>query len=110
MRSLVRAELFVTQMRRGQLHARSCRHAREVVDDPYRPSGRNAFPSGTIPPTIMSPARSRYGSWTEIRLSARAHTKRTTNQARAPPPGPVVQRRPGRDGCGRHPAQSIRPE
>lgn len=40
----VRAKLFVTQMRRGRLHARPCRHVR--VDGPYRPSGRNAFPSG----------------------------------------------------------------
>ncbi len=78
----VRAELFVTQMRRGRLHARSCRHVR--VDGPYRPSGRNAFPSGIIPSTIMSPTQSSPGSWTEIRLSARAHTS-PANRAHAPP-------------------------
>jgi len=40
----VRARLFVNQMRRGRLLARSCPHVR--VDGPYRPSGRNASPSG----------------------------------------------------------------
>jgi len=85
MRLLVRAELFVTQMRRGRLHARSCCHDREVVDGPYRPSGRNASPSGITPPTIMSPTRSRCGSWTEIRLSARAHPCSIIARAHAPP-------------------------
>jgi hypothetical protein len=84
MTCLVRAKPFVTEMRRGRLHARSCRHVR--VDGPDRPSGRNASPSGITPSTIMSPARCRYGSWTEIRLGARAHTTRTTNYAHAPPP------------------------
>ena len=41
---VVRATLFVTQMRRGRLHARSCRHVR--ADGPCRPSGRNACTSG----------------------------------------------------------------
>jgi hypothetical protein len=55
----VRARLFVNQMRRGRLHARSCRHVR--VDGPYRPSGRNASPSGITPSTIMSPAQAPQG-------------------------------------------------
>ena len=87
MTRLVRATPFVTPMPRGRLHARSCRHVR--VDGPYRPSGRNASPSGITPPTIMSPARSQPWSWTEIRPSARAHKRSTTDQAHAPPPGPV---------------------
>ena len=85
----VRATLFVTQMRRGRLHARSCRHD-QFVDGPYRPSGRNAYPSGITPPTIMSPTQSTPGSSTEIRLSARAHPTTTTDRAHAPP------HRPGR--------------
>ena len=81
----VRARLFVTQMRRGRLHARSCRHVR--VDGPYRPSGRNASPSGITPSNIMSPApEPTRGSRTEVRLGARAHTTLTTNRAHAPPP------------------------
>jgi hypothetical protein len=64
----VRARLLVNQMRRGRLHARSCRHVR--VDGPYRPSGRNASPSGITRSTIMSPAQGSPGSRTEIRLSA----------------------------------------
>ena len=80
----VRAELFVTQMRRGRLLARSCRHD-QFVDGPYRPSGRTAYPSGVIPPTIMSPTRSHAGPSTEIRLSARAHPTSTTQLAHAPP-------------------------
>jgi hypothetical protein len=86
MTRLVRAKLFVTQMRRGRLHARFCRHVR--VDGPYRPSGRNTSPSGIIPPTIMSPVRNQPGSWTEIRLSARAHTIPIPDRAHAPPAGP----------------------
>jgi hypothetical protein len=85
----VRAKPFVTQMRRGQLHARSCRHVR--VDGPDRPSGRNASPSGITPSTIMSPARCSDGPWTEIRLGARAHTIRIPDRAHAPPRRPVVQ-------------------
>ena len=81
----VRAKPFVTQMRRGRLPARSCGHDRTIVDRPDRPSGRNASPSGITPSTIMSPARSRHGSWTEIRLGARAHSTRTSNRAHAPP-------------------------
>jgi hypothetical protein len=82
----MRAKPFVTKMRRGRLPARSCRHVR--VDGPDRPSGRNASPSGITPSTIMSPARCSYGSRTEIRLGARAHTTRTTNHAHAPPRTP----------------------
>jgi hypothetical protein len=78
----MRAQLFVNQMRRGRLHARSCRHDL-FVDGPYRPSGRNAFPSGT-PPSIMSPTTGTPRSSTEIRLSTRAHN-RPNNQAHAPP-------------------------
>jgi hypothetical protein len=83
MSSQVRARLFVNQMRRGRLHARSCRHVR--VDGPYRPSGRNASPSGIVPPTIMSPTRGDPGSSTEIRLSTRAHTTNPNDRAHAPP-------------------------
>ena len=56
---VVRATLFVTQMRRGRLHARSCRHVR--VDGPCRPIGRNACTSGITPPSPMSPTRSTSG-------------------------------------------------
>jgi hypothetical protein len=38
----------------------------------------------------MSPARSRYGSRTEIRPSARAHTISIPDRPRAPPHGPGV--------------------
>ena len=92
----VRATPLVTQMRRGRLPARSCRHVR--VDGPYRPSGRNASPSGITPPTIMSPTRSQPWSRTEIRLSVRAHTTRTSDRAHAPPAG-----------LGRSPHQRPRP-
>jgi hypothetical protein len=87
MRSPVRAKLSINQMRRGRLHARSCRHVR--VDGPYRPSGRNASPSGITRSTIMSPAQGSPGSWTEIRPSARAHT-RPADRAHAPPPSSTV--------------------
>jgi hypothetical protein len=105
MRLLVRVTPFVTQMRRGRLHARFCRHAR--VDGPYRPSGRNASPSGITPSTIMSPTRSQPGSWTEIRPGARAHTTRTIERAHAPPPGPVIHHiePPDPVACGGIPAQ-----
>jgi hypothetical protein len=84
MTSPVRAQPFVTPMRRGQLPAGSCRHAR--VDGPERPSGRNASPSGITPSNIMSPTpKPTRGSRTEVRLGARAHTTRTTNRAHAPP-------------------------
>ena len=79
----VRAKPF-TQMRRGRLPACSCRH--QPVDGLHRQSGRNATPSGTTPSTIMSPTRNP-GSWTEIRLGARAHTTDPTNHAH-PPPNP----------------------
>ena len=79
----VRAQPFVNQMRRGRLPAGSCRHAR--VDGLKRLSGRNASPSGITPSNIMSPARSQPGSWTEVRLGARAHTTRTVNRAHGPP-------------------------
>ena len=45
----VRAQPFVTPMRRGRLPACSRRHARVV--GPKRPSGRNASPSGITPST-----------------------------------------------------------
>ena len=44
MTSSVRAEPFVTPMRRGQLPPSSCRHPH--VDGHHRPSGRNASPRG----------------------------------------------------------------
>jgi hypothetical protein len=97
MRRFVRAKPFVTPMLRGRLPARSCRHAR--VDGPDRPSGRNASPTGITPSTIMSPARSQPGSWTEIRLGARAHTTRTANRAHAPPARPRLHPRPFADSA-----------
>jgi hypothetical protein len=91
---------LLTPMRRGRLPASSCRH--HPVDDLHRPSGRNASPSGITPSTIMSPARCRTGSRTEIRLGARAHTTHTPNQPHAPPkPGthPQPKTTPSLD-CG----------
>jgi hypothetical protein len=82
---LVRAEPLVTPMPRCRLPTCSRRHAR--VDGPERPSGRNASPSAITPSNIMSPApEPTRGSWTEVRLGARAHnTTRTINRAHAPP-------------------------
>jgi hypothetical protein len=112
---LVRAPFSVTQMHRGQLHARSCRHD-QLVDGPYRPSGRTAYPRGITPPPIMSPARSHTGPSTEIRLSARAHPTTTTDRAHAPPaPAPAIslKHHATQITMGRHrrPAQirSVRP-
>jgi len=82
----VRAKPFITPMRRGRLPACSCRH--HQVDGPERPSGRNASPSGITPSNIMSPVpEPTRGSWTEVRLGARAHNTRTINRAHAPPAG-----------------------
>jgi hypothetical protein len=83
MTSPVRAKPFVTQMRRGRLPARSCRHPR--VDGLHRQSGRNASPSGITPSTIMSPTRNHPGPWTEIRLGAHAHATDPIHRAHAPP-------------------------
>jgi hypothetical protein len=80
----VRAKPSLTQMRRGRLPARSRRHP--LVDGPERPSGRNASPSGITPSHIMSPApEPTRGSWTEVRLGARAHNTRTVDRTRASP-------------------------
>jgi hypothetical protein len=85
-----------SQMRSGRLPPISCRH--HPVDGLERPSGRNASPSGVNPSNIMSPApEPTRGSWTEVRLGARAHNTHTTNRAHAPPanrsnlidPGPL---------------------
>ena len=77
MTSPPRAKPFVTQMRRGQLPASSCRH--QHVDGHHRQSGRNAFPKRDHPPSnIMSPIRNQPGSWTEIRLGARARNEHNT--------------------------------
>ena len=90
MTSPVRAKPFVTPMRRGQLPPSSCRHRQ--VDGHHRPSGRTASPSGITPSTIMSPTRNHPGSWTEIRLGARAHhTTPRPDQAHAPPNHQAVQ-------------------
>jgi hypothetical protein len=103
----VRARLLINQMRRGWPHARSCRHDPAVVVGPYRPSGRNASPSGITPPTIMSPTPSSQGSWTEIRLSVRARPYPILDRANAPPrtrsPSSDVDH--GRHGCVKVPAQ-----
>jgi hypothetical protein len=82
---LVRAKSFVTQIAAAGSRQPPARHAR--VDGPERPSGRNASPSGITPSNIMSPPRNQPGSWTEVRLGARAHNtrRRTTNRAHAPP-------------------------
>ena len=81
----VRAKPLVTPMRRGRLPARSCRHVR--VDGPERPSGRNASPSGITPSNIMSPApEPTRGSWTEVRLGARAHNTHHQPRARTTSP------------------------
>jgi transposase len=102
----LRAKPFVTQMRRGRLPARSCGHDPTIVDRPDRPSGRNASPSGITPSTIMSPARSRHGSRTEIRLGARAHPTRTSNRAHAPPsPSSSIRRSRTDSTCDQVPAQ-----
>ena len=69
----MRAQPFITPMRRGRLPTCSCRHPLPGVGGPERPSGRTALPSGVTPSPIMSPARSHPGPWTEIRLGARAH-------------------------------------
>ena len=83
------------QMRRGRLPPAPAATTR--VDGPYRPSGRNASPSGITPSTIMSPTQTKPGSWTEIRLGARAHTHRPTNRAHPPPRNgsPTINPDPG---------------
>ena len=83
MTQVLRALPSLTPMHRGQLPASSCRHARAAGH--HRQSGRNAYPSRTTPSTIMSPIRSQPGSWTQIRLGARAHTTNTGNRAHPPP-------------------------
>jgi len=81
----VRAKPFVTQIAAAGSRQPPARHAR--VDGLKRPSGRNASPSGITPSNIMSPApEATRGSWTEVRLGARAHnTPRTNDHARASP-------------------------
>jgi hypothetical protein len=88
----VRATPFITQMHRGQFPAGSCRH--HEVAGLHRQSGRNASPSGITPSTIMSPTRSNPGSWTEIRLGARAHTAPTPPRAHPPPAAPQDSPKP----------------
>ena len=69
-------------MRRGRLPHCCCRHVR--VDGLERLSGRNACTSGITPSNILSPARRTAGSWTKVRLGARAHTD-LVERAHAPP-------------------------
>jgi hypothetical protein len=58
-------------------------------------------PAGSPPSNIMSPARSQPpGSWTEIRLGARAHNKHNTTP---PPPFPPTRRRGSDEPARRHP-------
>src|SRR5437763_9136773 len=80
-------------MRRGRLPAGSCRHRQ--VNSPERLSGRNASPSGITPSNIMSPTPEQTrGSWTQVRLGARAHTIRSpANLAHGPPARAAVQPR-----------------
>jgi hypothetical protein len=86
----VRAQPFVTQMRRGRLPAPRCRH--HQVDGPERPSGRNASPSGVTPiKHHVAGSGANPKSWTEVSPGARAHTTRTANHAHAPPAITAVQ-------------------
>jgi hypothetical protein len=81
---LVRAKSFVTQIAAAGSPQPPARHAH--VDGPERPSGRNASPSGITPSNIMSPAlEPTRGSWTEVRLGARAHNACLLDRAHAPP-------------------------
>jgi hypothetical protein len=83
----MRATPPVKQMRRGQLPAGSCRHAR--VNGLQRQSGRNAYPSGITRSNIMSPTpEPTRGSRTEVTLGARAHKTRLDDRAHAPPGEP----------------------
>jgi hypothetical protein len=97
MTSPARAKPFVNQMRRGPLPTSSCRH--QQVDGLHRQSGRNAAPQREFPPIkhhVVDPEPP--GSWTEIRLGARAHKitpttlpagvagGRRTSQTPFPPP------------------------
>jgi hypothetical protein len=80
----VRAEPFVTRMRRGRLHhAPAATTAWTAVIDR---AAATLAPSGVTRSTIMSPAPGPPGPRTEIRLGARARTTRTTNRAHEPPP------------------------
>ena len=81
-RSFARVKPSLTLMRRGRLPHCCCRHVR--VDGLERLSGRNASPSGITPSNILSPARRTEGSWTEVRLGARAQTT-CIQRAHAPP-------------------------
>ena len=99
----VRAQPSLTPMRRGRLQAHFCRLVR--VDGPERLSGRDASPSGITRSTIMSPVRRTAGSWTEIRLGARAHKTRIIERAHAPPSDKQPTRRPDRALDGRFPAK-----
>ena len=75
-----------SQMRRGRLTKISCCHL--FVDGPERQSGRNASPSGITPSNIMSPIpEPTRGSWTEVRLGARAHDTQIVDRAHGPPAG-----------------------
>ena len=75
MNSSARAKPFVTRC--AAAGSRQTPAATTLVDGPERPSGRNASPSGITPSNIMSPApEPTRGSWTEIRLGARAHKTR----------------------------------
>jgi len=79
MRARARHQLIL----RGPLPQLSRRHG-DALDGPERPSGRTSPPNGDTPSTIMSPAPE--GSWTEIRLGARAHHRhRRLPNAHAPP-------------------------
>jgi hypothetical protein len=81
----VRAQPFVTPMRRGRLPACSRRHTH--VDGPQKTERPQRFPERDHPINhhVAGPAANP-GSWTEVRLGARAHTNRTANRARASPP------------------------
>ena len=77
---------------RGRLPALARRQA-AALDGLKRPSGRTASThSGITPSTIMSPAPSQPGPWTEIRLGARAQgIEDLLPNAHAPPRGNEIR-------------------
>jgi hypothetical protein len=101
----MRAQPLITPMHRGRLPAASRRHP--FVDGPERPSGRNAYPCGITPSTIMSPTRSHPGPRTEIRPGARAHA--TPTSAATAPIKRFALGPPGRPRGDRAPPPALEP-
>ena len=86
LQQIVRArQVLITRCAAAGSHRR-CRHVR--VDGLERLSGRNASPSGITPSNILSPTpEPTRGTWTEVRLGARAQTSRSTQRAHGRPRG-----------------------